>query len=96
MKRLVTLLALSAAPVFAESPIPPNPPQALGPSPEQIAMLFFRQYDSNGDGSVTRREFLTPSMNQFDYLDHNRDGAVDMQEVNGFVQMMIQQQGQPQ
>jgi hypothetical protein len=41
---------------------------------------------------VTRREFLTPSMNQFDYLDRNGDGAVDMGEVSAFTRMMTEQQ----
>jgi len=95
MKHLIALLALFAAPAIAEPTAQPAPPQAQGPSLEQIAMLFFRQYDGNADGTVTRREFLTPSMNQFDYLDRNRDGSVDMQEVSDFVQMMTQQ-GQPQ
>ena len=95
MKRLLVLLALLSAPLFAEnSAIPMDNKHSQGPSLEQIAMLFFRQYDGNGDGAVTRREFLTPSMNQFDYLDRNGDGAVDMQEVQGFVQMMSQQQGE--
>ena len=89
MKTLaLTLTAFSLAspwPATAENT------QQAGPSLEQISQLFFRQYDGNGDGMVTRREFLTPSMAQFDYLDRNGDGGVDMQEVFDFARMMTEQ-----
>lgn len=97
MKRTTLSLAIfcasALAPLHAESPTGASAAQQ--PSLQQIAMLFFKQYDGNGDGAVTRREFLTPSMNQFDYIDRNGDGAVDIQEVNSFVQMMTQQRPQP-
>ena len=91
MKRFIAMLALLTSPALADNTQPVQQAPSQGPTLEQIAMLFFRQYDGNGDGTVTRREFLTPSMNQFNYLDRNGDGAVDMSEVNAFVQMMSQQ-----
>ena len=97
MKRIAALLVFLCAPVLAQNPAQTPPEAPRGPTLEQIARLFFHQYDANGDGTVTRREFLTPSMNQFDFLDRNGDGAVDMQEVTAFTQMMTQQQQrQPQ
>lgn len=84
MQRIIALLALAASPVLAQD-------AAQGPNLERINQLFFHQYDGDGDGRVTRREFLTPSMAQFDYLDRNGDGMVDMNEVAAFTKMMTEQ-----
>ena len=87
MQRLIALLALCATPALAQDP----PQDATGPDLERINQAFFHQYDGNRDGLVTRREFLTPSMAQFDYLDRNGDGMVDMREVAAFTRMMTEQ-----
>lgn len=84
MHRLIALLLLAATPAVAQ------PPQQA-PDLDRINQLFFKQYDADGDGLVTGREFLTPSMAQFDYLDRNDDGIVDMGEVSAFTQMMTEQ-----
>lgn len=96
MKYAFALLASIALPALAQNQAQLNSPPGQGPSLEQIHRLFFRQYDGNGDGMVTRREFLTPSMNQFDYLDQNGDGAVGQQEVRAFTRMMMEQRPQAQ
>jgi hypothetical protein len=96
MRRLFLLLTLIAGPALAQNQAQLNNPQGQGPNQEQIQQMFFHQYDGNGDGIVTRREFLTPSMNQFDYLDRSGDGAVDPQEVSAFIEMMMQPKGPAQ
>jgi len=87
MHRMLALLILAATPVVAE-----DAPQ--GPDLERINQSFFYQYDGDRDGLVTRREFLTPSMAQFEYLDRNADGVVDMNEVSAFTKMMTEQAAQ--
>jgi Ca2+-binding EF-hand superfamily protein len=62
---------------------------------QMVAGSFFNHYDSNQDGQVTRKEFLTPSMQRFVYIDSNHDGIIDGNEVNAFVLKMLQG-GQPQ
>lgn len=84
MHRLIALLLFVAAPAIAQ------PPQQA-PDLDRINQLFFKQYDADGNGVVTGREFLAPSMAQFDYLDRNDDGIVDMDEVSAFTRMMTEQ-----
>ena len=84
MHRFLVMLALtSILPAWAQTP-------QQGPDLNQINQLFFKQYDANGDGLVTGREFLMPSMAQFEFLDRNADGRVDMNEVSDFTRMMTE------
>ena len=62
---------------------------------QMVADSFFNHYDRNQNGQVTRKEFLTPSMQRFVYIDTNNDGIIDGNEVNAFV-LKIMQGGQPQ
>ncbi len=54
-------------------------PVALVP-PSPDVPRWFRSMDRNGDGGISRREFLG-TRQQFDDLDGNQDGFVDSQEV---------------
>jgi len=82
MKRLIPLVLLSTCAIAED--------RGQMPDLETINQLFFHQYDGNGDGMVTRNEFLMPSVAQFEYLDRNGDGMVDMNEVSDFTRMMTQ------
>lgn len=70
-------------PGFAQAPAAP----AARPSPEAAAAAqqrfrerFFRQYDSNRDGSVTRAEYDATREAQFRATDRDGDGALSRAE----------------
>jgi hypothetical protein len=58
-------------------------PQA-GPAP--FRKRFFEKLDTNGDGIVTRDEFLAQANRQFNALDLNHDGRLTPDEINAAVE----------
>lgn len=98
MKRLalVTILTLGSSLVFAAD----APPQDNSPGAK-----FIHQFDANGDGVVSKDEFIKPQLQQlsnlFDHIDTNHDGKIDINEANAFIQeyskhMQQMRQAQPQ
>lgn len=95
MKRIIFALAFLSAPALAQQPQMPD-----------LEEVFFKQFDSDQDGRVTRAEFLKPTEAQFDHMDRSKDGALDRREVKAFndemeqrmkeMQQRMQQQGSPQ
>ncbi|HFD79510.1 MAG TPA: hypothetical protein ENK05_03810 [Gammaproteobacteria bacterium] len=49
--------------------------------------------DSNGDGKVTREEFMKGHEAVFERIDRNGDGVLDADERNAHMQMMRQNMG---
>lgn len=67
---------------------PSNPGQvnlaSMGQEPELgkgTGPAWFQRMDVNGDGDVSRREFLG-TRTDFDRIDRNHDGLIDAQEAN--------------
>jgi hypothetical protein len=61
--------------------------------------FFLQEYDSDGDGSVTREEYLKPFAGEFAEMDLNGDGVVGNDEAEAFAQKMMElerQAGQSQ
>lgn len=95
MKKLIIALAIIATPALAQQPQMPQMPD--------LQELFFKQFDSNQDGQVSKAEFLKPTEAQFDHMDANKNGALDRAEVKAFndemqkrvqeMQQQMQQQG---
>jgi hypothetical protein len=59
---------------------------------------MMRQMDANGDGKITRDEFVAAQLRRFDQMDDNKDGKLTKQERNDFFEdmrarMMMMQQG---
>lgn len=91
---LITLVAISA-PALAQQPQMPN-----------LEELFFKQFDTNQDGQVSKAEFLRPTEAQFEHMDRDGNGVLDSAEVKAFneevqqhmkeMQQRMQQQGGPQ
>ena len=101
MKKTMIALTLFSMPVLAQQSLP-QPPQM--PNLEE---MFFKQFDTDQDGRVTKAEFLKPTEAQFDYMDTNKDGVLDQSEVKAFndemkkrgqemLRQMQQQGGMPQ
>lgn len=83
-KYLFLFLTLAPSLSPAEEPTPPSLTQ------EQINQLFFMKYDEDKDGKVSREEFLRPNNAQFDFMDLNQDGIIEMSEVAAFTKRMMQ------
>lgn len=82
MKKTLIILALTCSPVLAQQGETPQMPDLEG--------MFFKQFDSNQDGRVSKAEFMKPTEAQFDQMDKNGDGELDAAEVAAFNQEMQQ------
>ena len=66
---------------FIEAAEAPQGPPPEGTKPEvERGTDFIADWDKNGDGKVARDEYLGPPEN-FDALDHNKDGFIDKSEA---------------
>ena len=76
MHKTLIVLALVSAPAFAQQP----PPQQM----PDLDKMFFEQFDTDGDGKVTKGEFMKPTEAQFDHMDQDGNGELDQAEVKAF------------
>ncbi|MCP5142549.1 MAG: EF-hand domain-containing protein [Gammaproteobacteria bacterium] len=94
MKRLTVLAA-----ALLVSPLALSMPPGGGGGMPDLGAMFLKQFDADGDGKVTRDEFIKPSEAQFEHMDSNGDGAVDAAELetikNEMMQRMQQHGGGP-
>ena len=96
MKKTLIALVLFSTPVLAQQ-------QPQRPNLEE---MFFKQFDTNQDGLVSKAEFLKPTEEQFAHMDRDNDGSLNRAEVKAFNAEMdkrmqemyqrMQQQGQGQ
>ena len=63
-------------------------PLAWGQAGDAVK-FFMQEYDSDGDGSVTREEYLKPFAGEFAEMDLNGDGVVGGDEAEAFAQKMM-------
>ena len=77
-KTITTLLLLCIAPVFAQQPAMPD-----------LDAMFFKQFDTDQDGEVTKAEFMKPTEAQFAHMDSDGNGMLDQAEVKAFNDEMI-------
>jgi Ca2+-binding EF-hand superfamily protein len=75
-------------PMIQQPQAPPRPPAkpARGPA-------WFRKMDVNGDGDVSRREFLG-SKEDFDRIDTDHDGIITLEEAEAFDAKMREKSGE--
>jgi Ca2+-binding EF-hand superfamily protein len=52
--------------------------------------VFFKQFDADQDGQVSKQEFMKPTEAQFEHMDKNGDGALNRAEVKAFNDEMQQ------
>lgn len=75
MKTLIAVaIAALSATAFAKTPTP--------------AQSFMRSLDGNKNGTVSQKEFLKPSIDEFKQIDTNGDGAIDKKEAEVYVERM--------
>jgi hypothetical protein len=59
-----------------EPPLPPEPPAPPGPPMFLMLLANHEEADRNGDGALSRDEFVTQQMRFFDAGDGNGDGRI--------------------
>lgn len=79
MKKLLLLtavgLVMQAAPVFAEDAVDGS----KGPPPQQREQM--KKHDTNGDGVISKDEFLNFAEEKFNKMDNNGDGTITKDEA---------------
>ena len=85
MKKAIIALAVPFA--MLSAPALAQQPQMQMPD---LGELFFKQFDANQDGQVSKAEFLQPTEAQFDHMDRDNNGALDAAEVKAFNEEMEQ------
>ena len=80
---LIAVLCFSAlaGPAAAENATPQNKPEKKGPDPNAqraagATKQFFKRYDKNADGKISREEVPEQLRRAFDRVDANRDGFI--------------------
>jgi len=90
LKILATSAAVVAMPAFAQDSDRPRPP--AGPGGGRGVSEWLRRADTDGDGKVTKAEFMrmrTAELEEnFSRVDSNGDGIVDEAEAERVAQMM--------
>ena len=79
MKRFIIALCFLSAPSLAQQPQMPD-----------LEEIFFKQFDANQDGQVSKEEFLKPTEAQFDHMDSDQNGALNQAEIKAFNEEMTQ------
>lgn len=81
--------ALMAAPAFAQPDSAPAETPAAPPM-QHHAQGMLGALDANGDGALSKDEFLAPAMKQFDAMDESHDGKVTEEEMMAYQKKMVE------
>ena len=82
MRKTFIAIALICSPAFAQ--------QGQMPQMPDLGEMFFKQFDADNNGQVSKAEFMQPTEAQFDHMDRDKNGALDQAEVKAFNDEMQQ------
>lgn len=82
MKKTLIALTFICPTAFAQ--------QGQMPQQPDLVEMFFKQFDSNKDGLVSKAEFMKPTEAQFDHMDRDKNGSLNPVEVKAFNDEMEQ------
>jgi len=68
---------------------PAGEPFRAGPGEPYPVAVWFRGADANGDGKLTREEFVADAARFFQTLDTNHDGVIDGRELKAYETMVV-------
>lgn len=80
MKNEATVLTAVAA-LFLATPCLAEPRPGDGPGAGGKGAQMFQMMDADGDGQISRAEFISHAMERFSKMDANGDGAVSKEEA---------------
>jgi hypothetical protein len=78
---LSVLAIMSAAPAFAQDEPPPPPPGEGGPRGEKMLDRLFSEEDKNGDGTISKEEYVQAAEARFTKLDSDGNGQLSKEEI---------------
>lgn len=94
MAALLCAVALSASAEERESSLPVAPMQKEVPAPETAPANMFDDADTDGDGVLSKQEFLGRAEAHFKEMDMDADGTVtadEMRALNSKKQLQMRQ-----
>ena len=78
MKLALFALALTTSGAAIAQTVPPAPPA----QPRMLSAMMMRA-DTDGDGAISRQEFIAQAGERFARMDRNNDGRLTAEEMGG-------------
>lgn len=95
-RRFLTVAATCAALVSATAAHAQTPAAngaQRGQRLQQLESEMFKRMDTNGDGVISKQEFMEQAEKRFKRLDANGDGQITREEIESAAQNMRQRAG---
>ncbi|MEI6536101.1 MAG: hypothetical protein WCN98_12210 [Verrucomicrobiaceae bacterium] len=90
----------SSVSLRAEAPPPPDNDAKQDKAPaanlQHYGAEMFNKMDSNGDGKISREEFMKSAEERFSKFDGNKDGILEKNDVPAKIQERAARKGRPQ
>ena len=88
------LLSISALSIAADGSTPTQGQMPMNGQMQQKMQQHMQQADTNGDGNISKQEFMANCEKRFQKIDANGDGQISQQERQQMKAQMMQHKGQ--